>query len=79
MYKIEAFHLDGVDNNFKTTPYWNWRASLTPGIALRLFGNTSIYIAPTLEVLHFELMPGITAGIFQRTPGVVSGARVLWI
>ena len=63
VYKISDGGINGIDNNFKTTPYWNWRASLTPGIALRLFGNTSIYIAPTLEVLHFELMPGITAGI----------------
>ena len=63
VYKISDGGIIGIDNNFKTTPYWNWRASLTPGIALRLFGNTSIYIAPTLEVLHFELMPGITAGI----------------
>ena len=48
---------------FHETPYWKWRASLTPGIALRLFRNTSIYLAPTLEVLHPEFFLGATAGL----------------
>lgn len=47
----------------KGTPYWIWRASLTPGIALRLFGNTSIFLAPTLEVLSPEPFLGVTAGV----------------
>lgn len=62
VYKISG-NIQGVEN-IKKTPYWKWRASLTPGIALRLFGNTSIYLAPTLEVLHpMELLPGVTAGV----------------
>jgi hypothetical protein len=62
VYKISG-HIQEVEN-FKKTPYWKLRASLTPGIALRLFGNTSIYLAPTLEVLHsLEFMPGVTAGV----------------
>ena len=48
----------------KKTPYWNWRTSLTPGIALRLFGNTSIYIAPTFELLRpIDFLPAVTAGV----------------
>ena len=63
VYKISG-GIKGVDEDFKTTPYWKWRASLTPGIALRLFRNTSIYLAPTLEVLHpIEFLPGVTAGV----------------
>ena len=62
VYNISG-SIQGVEN-FKQTPYWKLRASLTPGIALRLFRNTSIYIAPTLEVLHpLEFLPGVTAGI----------------
>ena len=63
VYKISG-GIKGVDEDFKTTPYGKWRASLTPGIALRLFRNTSIYLAPTLEVLHpIEFLPGVTAGV----------------
>ena len=62
VYKISG-HIQEVEN-FKKTPYWKLRASLTPGIALRLFRNTSIYLAPTLEVLHpLEFLPGVTAGV----------------
>ena len=63
VYRISGDFRVG-DYKPKEAPYWKWRASLTPGIALRLFGNTSIYLAPTLEVLHsLEFMPGITAGV----------------
>lgn len=63
VYRISGDFKVG-DYKPKAAPYWKWRASLTPGIALRLFGNTSIYLAPTLEVLHsLEFMPGITAGV----------------
>ena len=63
VYRISGDFRVG-DYKPKAAPYWKWRASLTPGIALRLFGNTSIYLAPTLEVLHsLEFMPGITAGV----------------
>ena len=63
VYKISG-GIKGTDEDFKKTPYWKWKASLTPGIALRLFRNTSIYIAPTLEVLHpIEFLPGVTAGV----------------
>lgn len=62
VYKISG-HIQEVEN-FPETPYWKLRASLTPGIALRLFRNTSIYLAPTLEVLHpLEFLPGVTAGV----------------
>ena len=62
VYKISG-NIQGVEN-VKQTPYWNGRASLTPGLALRLFGNTNIYLAPTLEILHsLDLLPGITAGV----------------
>ena len=62
VYKINGHFLEG--DEIKPTPYWNWGARLSPGIALRLFGNTSIYLAPTLELLHsFEFVPGATAGI----------------
>ena len=63
VYKISG-GIKGVDEDFRKTPYWKWRASFTPGIALRLFRNTSIYLAPTIEVLHpVEFMPGVTAGL----------------
>jgi hypothetical protein len=63
VYRISG-NIDSADEKYKTTPYWKWRASLTPGIALRLFGNTSIYLAPTLELLHpIEFLPGVSAGI----------------
>lgn len=62
VYKISGDSSNG--NDFKTTPYWNWISSLTPGIALRLFGNTNIYLAPTLEIHHSsEFLPGVTAGV----------------
>ena len=62
VYKITGDHLNGEE--FPSTPYWNWRASLTPSIALRLFGNTSIFLGPTLEIMHsLDFMPGLTAGI----------------
>lgn len=63
VYKISG-GIKGAEEDFKPTPYWKWRSSLTPGLALRLFGNTNIYLAPTLEILHpLEFLPGITAGI----------------
>jgi hypothetical protein len=63
VYKISG-GIKEADEDFKTTPYWKWRASFTPGIALRLFRNTSIYLAPTLEVLHpIEFLPGVTVGV----------------
>ena len=56
--------IEGADYDYKPTPYWKWRASLTPGLALRLFGNTSIYLAPTLEIIHpIEFLPGVTVGV----------------
>ena len=62
VYKISGNNRP--DDGFRTTPYWYLRATLTPGIALRLFRNTSIYLAPTLEVLHpLESLPGVTAGL----------------
>ena len=64
VYRISGSGLKGAEDDFKPTPYWNWGASLTPGIALRLFGNTSIYLAPTLELHHsLEFVPGVTAGV----------------
>lgn len=64
VYKISGSGIKGAEEDFKQTPYWNWRASLTPGLALRLFGNTNIYLAPTLEILHsLDVIPGITAGV----------------
>lgn len=52
------------DADLKRAPYWIWRASLTPGLALRLFGNTNIYLGPTLEALHpTEFMKGVTVGV----------------
>ena len=63
VYKISG-GIKGAEEDFKPTPYWKWRSSLTPGLALRLFGNTNIYLAPTLEIHHsLEFLPGITAGI----------------
>ena len=63
VYKISGGIKEAAEE-FPTTPYWKLRATLTPGIALRLFGNTNIYIAPTVEVLHpLEFSPGITAGL----------------
>ncbi len=63
VYKISG-GIRGADEDFKKTPYWKWRASLTPGVALRIFKNTSIYLAPTLEVVHpIQLLPGVTAGV----------------
>lgn len=62
VYRISGHASDGQE--FRQTPYWKWRATITPGIALRLFEITSIYLAPTLEVINSsELLPGITAGI----------------
>ncbi len=61
VYKISGSIKEG---GFKSTPYWKFRSSFTPGIALRLFRNTNIYLAPTLEVLHpIEFLPGVTAGL----------------
>lgn len=63
VYKING-DIRGTDEDFKKTPYWNWRTSLTPGIALRLFGNISIYIAPTFEFLRpIDFSPAVTAGV----------------
>ena len=63
VYKISG-GINGAEEDFKPTPYWNWRTSLTPGIALRLFGNTNIYLAPTLEIYHsLEFLSGVTAGV----------------
>ena len=62
VYKISGSSQPGLD--LKAAPYWNWRASLTPGIALRLFGNTSLYLAPTLEMTSFSsFIPGVTLGV----------------
>ena len=52
------------DVQFKSTPYWRWRVRLTPGIALRLFGNTNIYLAPTWAFLDANKpLPGVTAAL----------------
>ena len=62
VYKISG--TPSPEGGFPKTPYWTWRASISPGIALRLFGNTSIFFAPTLEFLrNAEFMPGLSAGI----------------
>ena len=62
VYNIWGRNKDGGE--IKHTPYWTWRSCITPGIALHLFGNTNIYLAPTIEVRnHLEFMPGATAGL----------------
>ena len=45
-------------------PYWKFRTCFSPGIALRLFGRTNIYLAPTIEVVRpWEPKLGATAGL----------------
>ena len=62
VYKISGNAHYATD--FKQTPYCYWRTSFTPGIALRLFEKSSIYIAPTFESINFfGHMWGITAGL----------------
>lgn len=64
IYKYTGNTTGRFAESHQTPPYWQWRVSFTPGIALRLFGNTSIYIAPTLEVFGIQdLHGGITAGV----------------
>ena len=61
VYKISC---DRPDAQFRATPYWDWRIRLTPGVALRLFGNTNIYLAPTLAFLDANKpLPGGTAAL----------------
>ena len=48
----------------KQTPYWTFRTCFTPGIALRLFGRTNLYLAPTVEIVRpLERFLGATAGL----------------
>ena len=62
VYKIIGTDVDGGE--IEHTPYWKWRSTLSPGIALSLFKNLNIYLAPTAEILHpQEVHGGLTAGL----------------
>lgn len=61
VYKISGTDRDG--GPIEQTPYWKWRASFSPGIALRLFGNCNLFLAPTAEFIRpLDVMGGIAAG-----------------
>ena len=64
-YKITGSFMPGKED--MANPFWNCRATVTPGVALRLFGNTNIYLAPTAEIVGrskiTDLMPGATLGV----------------
>ncbi|MBQ6184339.1 MAG: hypothetical protein IJK48_00535 [Bacteroidales bacterium] len=62
VYKITGTNVDGSE--IEHTPYWKWRTTLSPGIALRLFKHFNIYLAPTAEILPSskEVNGGLTAG-----------------
>ena len=65
VYKIIGTDVGGGE--IKQTPYWKWRSTLSPGIALSLFKNLNIYLAPTAEILghqeiHGDLSAGLTVG-----------------
>ena len=62
VYKIIGTDVGGGE--IKHTPYWNWRATLSPGITLSLLKNLNIYVAPTAEILpHQEVHGGMAAGL----------------
>ena len=62
VYKIRGSFRE--DHSVRQTPYWQFRACFTPGIALRLFARTNLYIAPTMEILSpMESHWGATAGL----------------
>ena len=62
VHKISGTNKEGGE--IKHTPYWIGKSCISPGIALRLFGKTNIYLAPTFEVrIPQETMFGLTAGL----------------
>ena len=62
VYKIIG--IDWLGGEIKHTPYWYCRSTISPGIALRIFKNCNIYLAPTAEILPSsqEVNGGLTAG-----------------
>lgn len=63
VYKIIGTDVDGGE--IEHTPSWKWRSTILPGIALRLFKNSNIYLAPTAEILpsSHEVNGCLTAGL----------------